>query len=94
MTNKVGIPVNGSNVSGPGQGTEIHIFEVENNDENLPDTAHRCPHCGYPVTEDMIYCPNCGILFLQVHTEFHTSPAILPVSLYKPTNLQSSARTW
>lgn len=29
-------------------------------DENLPDTAHRCPRCGYPVTDDMTYCPNCG----------------------------------
>ncbi len=32
----------------------------DKNDENLPDTAHRCPKCGYPVTEDMTYCPTCG----------------------------------
>ena len=30
MTVKVGIPVNGSNISGPGEGAEVHIFEIEN----------------------------------------------------------------
>ena len=38
MTNKVGIPVNGSNVSGPGEGTEIHIFEVENTKYKLVES--------------------------------------------------------
>jgi rubrerythrin len=32
----------------------------DSNDQNLPDTAHRCPRCGYSVTDDMTYCPNCG----------------------------------
>ena len=38
---------------------------AEDNNENLPDTAFRCPHCGYPVTEEMTYCPNCGYKLRQ-----------------------------
>ena len=30
MTTKIGIPVNGITISGPGEGAEVHIFEVEN----------------------------------------------------------------
>ncbi|WP_337860415.1 zinc ribbon domain-containing protein [Ferroplasma sp.] len=33
---------------------------IDENNENLPDTALRCPHCGYPITDEMVYCPNCG----------------------------------
>ncbi|MGE9811030.1 NifB/NifX family molybdenum-iron cluster-binding protein [Ferroplasma acidiphilum] len=38
MTNKVGLPVNGSNVSGPGEGAEIHIFEVEHTKYKLVES--------------------------------------------------------
>ena len=37
MTVKVGIPVNGSNISGPGEGAEVHIFEIENTKYKLID---------------------------------------------------------
>ena len=37
MAVKVGIPVNGSNISGPGEGAEVHIFEIENTKYKLID---------------------------------------------------------
>ena len=30
MATRIGIPVNGITISGPGEGTEVHIFEIEN----------------------------------------------------------------
>lgn len=59
----IGMAVFGNDKKNPYQNLRENM--VENNDENLPDTAHRCPHCGYPVTEDMIYCPNCGYKLKQ-----------------------------
>jgi predicted Fe-Mo cluster-binding NifX family protein len=38
MATRVGIPVNGSNISGPGEGKEVHIFEVENTRYKLIDS--------------------------------------------------------
>jgi rubrerythrin len=42
----------------PYQNIRENMADVD--DKNLPDTALNCPHCGYPITEDMVYCPNCG----------------------------------
>ena len=35
MTTRIGIPVNGITISGPGEGTEVHIFEIENTQYKL-----------------------------------------------------------
>jgi rubrerythrin len=48
----------------PYENIRDNMAEDRNND-NLPDTAYRCPHCGYPVTEDMVYCSNCGYKLKQ-----------------------------
>jgi Reverse gyrase len=59
----IGMAVFGNEKKNPYQNIRENL--AENNDENLPDTAKRCPHCGNPVTEDMVYCPNCGYKLKQ-----------------------------
>ena len=53
MAVKVGIPVNGSNISGPGEGAEVHIFEIENTKYKLIDLMrfHRLLAGQYWVSE-------------------------------------------